>query len=139
MERFTLLFKSNQNPSLLAAIAEHLATNNCSFYFGQKTCPIKNENPSIDFCYAAQADEFSKIKTLIDHLHPTPFINIMVLIDDKEDIAYIYKGVGSEKEIKKNVLPPIIKAYESLTHKSVFLKIQDVRETMGICPNPQMN
>jgi len=139
MKRFTLLSKSNQNSGLSAAIEEHLATSDCSSCLGQKICPIKDGNISANFYCAAQADEFSKIKTLIDHLHPTPFINFMVLIDGKEDIAYIYKGVGSEKEIKKNVLPPIIKVYEHLTQESVFLKIQDVRETMGICPNPQMN
>jgi hypothetical protein len=143
MKRFTLLLKPDGDQDLSAVFEkqrlQHLAENNCKTCDKAELCPIKNGSISAHAVMATQVDTYEEIKGIIKPLYDEKFTKIIVLFDDKEDIIYIYKAEGSLHDIKKNILPPIVKIYEDVfTQEDCFFTVKDIRASMWF-PSKIMN
>lgn len=105
-----------------------------------KTCPAKMTKFTFDFGRG-------KIMTNADHtaivqmahvINTNPAVTFIFLVDDKEDIGYLYKAEGSLEHVRKEILPGALKGYEKANRFPVFFsKLRDMRHTMTV--NPTMN
>ena len=82
---------------------------------------------------------FSELRELINELYINTEITFILLVDNHEDIAYIYKGKGNIQELKRTEIPNILKIYEARNRSNLFLTIEDIRMTMPMKDISTMN
>lgn len=137
MKKYTLFFFGpNQY-----ANAQHSAEK-CS------SCPLVEECPLIprDMYYASIVPSFEDSKSIIDSLYNRPDISFIFLVDNNENVGFIYKGSGSEQELKDSHIKNVFEIIEQevldglkISKKLVNIVIHDVRSTMRFHTDPSVN
>lgn len=139
MKKYTLFFTGKNQ----LADPEYSAEK-CS------SCPLVEECSLVprDMYYASIVPSFEVSKEIIDGLYNRPDISFIFLVDGKEHVGFIYKGDGTEQELKesshiKNALEFIEQEVsDGLKNikKPVNIVIHDVRTTMKVHPaDPSVN
>ncbi|MFA7298508.1 MAG: hypothetical protein WC010_02575 [Candidatus Absconditabacterales bacterium] len=132
MKRFTLIVKVYWHQTNIKNKRQYLATHDRAIpYDVMPIFRIKKDDPSVDMYIAIQTNNFSEIKGIIETFYDTKSIEIIVLFDDEQDIAHIYKCKGSLQNIKNGILPPLVEIYEeTFGIKNAFFAINDIRVSM---------
>jgi hypothetical protein len=137
MKRFTLLFTPGIDQAIAADTAKFKEGHDCTKCAIAKICPINTGSIKVSGYIAIQADKFPELKKLINELHADKDTDFILLIDDKKDVAYIYKAKGTLNQLKKTTLPTALKVYEAgIKEESVFFTLEDLRLTMPFKDDP---
>ena len=77
------------------------------------------------------SDNYEDIKTAMITIREKLKPSVMIVIDSVKDICYVYKAHGSMTDIRKNILPNILKIYEKISgNVAAFEHIKDTRYLM---------
>jgi len=99
--------------------------------------PVTLKDISLNSIGVTDSDNYEDIKTAMVTIREKLKPSAMIVIDSDKDICYVYKGTGSMKDIKKNILPEILESYEIVSgNGAVFERVKDVRHLMV---DPRLN
>lgn len=133
MGNYTLFFVGRNNQHS----AEH-----CS------SCPIEEICPHAprDMYYVSLVPTFEDSKETIEGLYNDPDISFIFLVDNNKKLGFIYKGDGTEHELKESHIKSVLEVIElnilggvKNSKNPVDIVIHDIRETMKVHSDPSIN
>lgn len=137
MEKYTLFFVGKEQD----ANNPHSAKN-CS------SCPIEEICPLVprDTYFGMHVPSFEESKGVIEALYNNSTISFIFLVDNKENQGFIYKGFGTEQELKESYIKNVIEIIEQevlAEQKNIKnpenIVIHDIRGTMNFYADPSVN
>lgn len=139
-KRFVALFdiklpkETEQVQQDIKKLAEELKTkcmekHDCSICLIQSVCPMINVDIGQCMFGTTETEDEEQIQEIVDRTKEIFDPSIIVVVDSKEDICFIYKAEENLIELKKTKLQKLLESYEKTMNTYPFLgTVKDMRK-----------